>query len=145
MTDRLRELFPALRDFSVTSPREAHYNCIAWAAGEDNRWWSPDLDSYWPPEAPIDYGLGAYVSAFGTLGYQRCADGSLEEGFEKVAIYESLSGYVVHMSRQLRTGRWTSKLGGLEDIEHASPTELEGREYGKVVQYMRRVANPSSD
>ena len=63
----------------------------------------------------MDYGLAAYV-------------------------YESLSGYVVHMARQLPTDRWTSKLGGLEDIEHASPAELEGREYGIVVQYMRRAA-----
>ena len=90
----------------------------------------------------MDYRLAAYVAAFGTLGYDGCADGSLEEGFEKVAIYESPSGYVVHMTRQLPTGRWTSKIGQLEDIEHASPTELEGREYGKVVQYMRRTANP---
>jgi hypothetical protein len=144
LTDRLRELFPALNDFSVTSPQDARYNCIAWAAGEANRWWSPDIDSYWPPDVPMDYGLAAYVAAFDMLGYERCADGSLEEGFEKVAIYEPLSGYVVHMARQLHTGRWTSKLGGLEDIEHASPAELEGREYGDVVQYMRRVVNSPS-
>ena len=92
----------------------------------------------------MDYGLAAYVAAFDMLGYEQCADDSLEEGFEKVAIYESLSGYVVHMARQLRSGRWTSKLGGLEDIEHASPAELEGREYGDVVQYMRRVVNSPS-
>ena len=92
----------------------------------------------------MDYGLGAYVSAFGTLGYERCADGSLEDGFEKVAIYESFSGYVVHMARQLPTGRWTSKIGQLEDIEHAGPDELEGREYGRIVQYMRRTADSSS-
>ena len=92
----------------------------------------------------MDYGLAAYVAAFGTLGYEQCADGSLQEGFEKVAIYEPLSGYVLHMARQLPTGRWTSKLGGLEDFEHASPAELEGREYGAVVQYMRRIASPPS-
>ena len=92
----------------------------------------------------MDYGLPAYVAAFDTLGYEPCDDGSLEEGFEKVAIYESPSGYVMHVARQLHTGRWTSKLGQLEDIEHAGPDELEGREYGRVVQYMRRVANPPS-
>ena len=31
-----------------------------------------------------------------------------------------------------------AKLGGLEDIEHDSPAELEGAEYGRVVQYLRR-------
>ena len=92
----------------------------------------------------MEYGLAAYIAAFHTLGYEPCADGSLEEDFEKVAIYESPSGYVVHMARQLPTGRWTSKIGQLEDIEHASPAELEGREYGAVVQYMQRKTNRPS-
>ena len=83
----------------------------------------------------------AFVAAFGTLGYETCADGALEDGFEKVAIYQLPSGGVQHMARQLRTGWWTSKLGRLEDIEHASPAELEGDEYGTVVRYMRRAVN----
>lgn len=144
MTDHLRGLFPALNDYTVTSPQEVRYNCIAWATGEANRWWSPDLDSYWPPEVPMNHDLVVYVVAFGTLGYEPCADGTLDEGFEKVAIYESLTGYVIHMARQLSSGRWTSKLGQLDDIEHASPADLEGREYGRVVQYMRRETNPPS-
>ena len=41
----------------------------------------------------------------------------------------------------LSTGRWTSKLGGLEDFEHDSPSELEGVEYGQVVQYLRRSSS----
>jgi hypothetical protein len=92
----------------------------------------------------MDNGLSAFVATFNILGYKQCADGSLEEGCEKVAIYQSSSGEITHMARQLRSGRWTSKLGGLEDIEHASPAELEGREYGDVVQYMRRVVNSPS-
>ena len=48
----------------------------------------------------MDNGLSAFVATFNILGYKQCADGSLEEGFEKVAIYEPLSGYVVHMARQ---------------------------------------------
>jgi hypothetical protein len=81
--------------------------------------------------------VAAFVAAFGTLGYEPCADGTLEDGFEKIAIYRSPSG-IQHAARQLSTGRWTSKLGGLEDIEHGSPAELEGAEYGQVVQYLRR-------
>ena len=86
--------------------------------------------------------LPAFVTAFSTVGYEPCADGALEDGFEKVAIYQSPSG-IQHGARQLSTSWWTSKLGGLEDIEHASPAELEGTEYGDVVQYMRRAASPS--
>ena len=38
------------------------------------------------------------------------------------------------MARQLNTGRWTSKLGTLEDIEHGSPSELEGERYRAVYE-----------
>ena len=81
--------------------------------------------------------MDAFLAGFSALGYERCNDGLLEEGFEKVAIYRLLSE-VTHMARQLSTGRWTSKIGDFEDIEHSSPSELEGEEYGVVVQYMRR-------
>ena len=138
MTPLLEELFPALRNFSVTSPQEGRYNCIAWAVGTNDLWWWPDYDNYLPPEVPINNGAAALMGAFGSLVYEPCSDGGLEDGFEKVAIYESSSG-VQHMARQLRTGRWTSKIGQLEDIEHGSPTELEGSDYGTVVQYMRRA------
>ena len=139
MTEHLRRAFPALRDYSLTSPKEQRYNCIAWAAGDDAQWWWPDprTDHYWPTEAPTERSVTAFIVAFNSLGYEPCADGSLDVGFEKVGIYESSSG-VEHMARQLPTGRWTSKLGGAEDIEHATPTELEGIQYGTVVQYMRR-------
>ena len=87
----------------------------------------------------MDNGLDAFVEVFRILGYDCCVDGTLEDGFEKVAIYQSPHGVVKHMARQLPTGRWTSKIGQLEDIEHADPGGLEGLEYGAVVQYMRRA------
>ena len=138
MTASLKSRFPALQDFSLTSPRTSLYNCIAWAAGTDRRWWWPSPDYYWPREGLTDSSVVEFVAAFGTLGYEPCVDGALEDDFEKVVIYV-LSTEVQHMARQLRTGRWTSKIGQLEDIEHGSPTELEGSDYGTVVQYMRRA------
>jgi hypothetical protein len=37
--DLLERLFPALKEagFDVTSPRDAGYNCVAWAAGDVTR------------------------------------------------------------------------------------------------------------
>jgi hypothetical protein len=46
-------------------------------------------------------------------------------------------GSPTHAARQLDNGRWTSKLGELEDIEH-SLRDLEGAAYGTVVQVMKR-------
>ena len=140
MTAQLRSLFPDLTDFSVTSPQEKRYNCIAWAAGGVNRWWWPSSVSFWPAGVPQEESVSAFIQAFRTLKYEPCNSGSLENGFEKVAIY-ALSLTVTHMARQLSSGRWTSKIGELEDIEHASPAELEGPRYGTVVQYMRRTVD----
>jgi hypothetical protein len=75
--------------------------------------------------------------AFIALGYEDCVDDSLEEDFEKVALYGSSSFYT-HAARQLPSGKWTSKLGKTEDIEHDSPNDVAGGVYGEVVQFMRR-------
>lgn len=140
MTEELQEAFPSLSDYTVTSPPSRRYNCIAWVAGINNDWWWPNGVDYWPSDAPLEASLSAFIVAFATLGYEPCGDGALEEKTEKVAIYALLDGRTTHAARQLPSGRWTSKLGEAEDIEHGSPAELEGAEYGAVVQYMRRVA-----
>ena len=140
---QLQRAFPNLQDFSITSERDTQYNCIAWAAEvSDDIWW-PGSSGYWPPTAPTEPTIPAFILAFSTLGYVACADGFLEQGYEKVAIYAkpdaALNLKVSHMARQLPDGRWTSKLGRSEDIEHATPSELDSILYGKVVQYMQRV------
>ena len=133
----LRSLFPRLRDFTITSPETRDYNCIAWAAGIDDDWWWPRLPTTWPVERPPRATVDAFADAFASIGYEPSGDGGQEPGIEKLAIYAE-GPFVTHMARQLPNGRWTSKLGRLEDIEHASPGELEGGDYGSVVQYLRR-------
>src|SRR5205807_1808725 len=110
------------------------YNCIAWSAGDTERWWEPGV--YWPVPAE-NYGLDALELAFRSLGYEPCPDGNLEPGFEKVALYVTGQFYS-HAARQLPSGKWTSKLGRLEDIEHDSPEAVAGGAYGDVARVMRR-------
>jgi len=43
-----------------------------------------------------------------------------------------------HAARQLPDGKWTSKLGQLEDITHGTTDVIEGGDYGEVVQFMKR-------
>lgn len=137
----LIELFPNLAsaEFHVTSPESTRYNCLAWAAGENHRWWQPDgdEDTYWPAAAPDERTVSAIVAAYGTLGYQPCAESSLENDADKIAIY-ALNGQPTHASRQLPNGNWSSKVGTLEDIEHTL-AGLEGNEYGIVVQILKRT------
>jgi len=60
----------------------------------------------------------------------------LEEGFERIAIFAILA-QPTHAARQLENGRWTSKLGRAVDIEHELDA-LEGTDYGKVTQILKR-------
>jgi len=133
----LRKLFPNLNDdnYQITSPKTIKYNCVAWAASDTQHWWQPG--SFWPLECTRDdHGIGTLVAAFNQLGFESCEDEKLEANFLKVALYGSGLMYT-HVARQLPDGRWTSKLGQLEDIVHDSPEVLEGSDYGVVVQFMK--------
>ena len=69
-----------------------------------------------------------------------CSDGTPEDGFEKIAIYATGPSNTKpsHAARQLANGKWTSKLGQVEDIEHDTVTAIEGPLYGLVVRYLKR-------
>lgn len=132
--------FPRLtpENHRITSPATVDYNCIAWSAQDTRHWWQPGV--YWPvPVSDGDYGIATLEHAFVSLGYMACEDGTLEAGYEKVALYGS-SWFYTHAARQLPSGLWTSKLGKAEDIEHDSPDDVAGGIYGEVVLFMKRSA-----
>jgi hypothetical protein len=137
--------FPRLINgsYSVTSPMDVSYNCIAWAAGDDGHWWEPVQAGgyYWPPGIALEVTLAVYVRAFRRLGYRECESADLEEGYEKIAVFTDARGDPTHAARQLENGRWTSKLGGSYDIEHESLEDVGGQErdsYGEVAVVLRR-------
>jgi hypothetical protein len=66
----------------------------------------------------------------------------LKEGYERIALYASADGVPTHAARQLRDGRWTSKLGRCEDIEDQL-RDLQGENYGAVVHIMKRAPPPT--
>jgi hypothetical protein len=134
----LLQIFPNLRNcpHRVTSPITEDYNCIAWAAGDTDNWWWPSPFDYWPVE-PREATADGFIVAFRTLGYEPCADGNLEAGFEKVALYFNATG-PTHMARQLVDGKWTSKLGKAWDIEHATLEGVGNGGYGAAVVFMKR-------
>src|SRR5262245_52884149 len=141
MVSHLEHLFPALQGtaYHRTSPPERRYNCVAWAAGEVRQWWWPDPGgpSYWPPGVERTESLSAFRAAFVSLGFELCSAADQEAGYEKVAVYADAQGFPTHVARQLSNGRWTSKLGELEDIEHDLQA-LTGREYGGAALLLKR-------
>jgi len=139
----LVQAFPNLKpsDYQNTSPATYNYNCIAWASGEDQSWWWPVPEvggHYWPPGLARILTLENFIKVFENLGYQACDDDTLEDGFEKIAVYVDGSGEPTHAARQLEIGAWTSKLGPAQDIIHSTLAVLEGGVYGRVAQVMKR-------
>ena len=65
---RIQHYFPQLADddFDLTSDPDVYYNCIAWAAEDDQNWWEPDPAGgyYWPPGILRAATLASYVGAF---------------------------------------------------------------------------------
>lgn len=49
------------------------------------------------------------------------------------------------MARQLPSGAWTSKLGGLEDIEHEALDAINCDSYGEPVQFLKRPMTPAQE
>jgi hypothetical protein len=93
---------------------------------------------FWPEGATRAYTLQAFTEAFETIGYLVCATGAHEPGFEKVAIFVNNAGAPTHAVRELADGRWASKLGHEEDIEHDLAEDVSGSAYGQVAIFMRR-------
>ena len=121
-----------------------HYNCIAWAAGDDTQWWWPwDLGGYYwpeglPKEAPGTETLENFINAFKTRRYVECESAEIEDEFEKVALFANYRNKPTHAARSLLDGSWTSKLREGEDIRHPTLFALEGRRYGKAVVFLKR-------
>lgn len=138
----IERYFPNLLNsgYLITSPATSEYNCIAWAADDTETCWWPDPFNlgYWPSKIPRKETLDAFVKAYEFLEYVVCQDTQCEEGFEKIAIYVDSTGKPSHAARQLISGKWTSKLGQLEDIEHTTLEGVAGSEYGTVAVIMKR-------
>lgn len=143
--DDLLAIFPNLLNhpFEVTSEPNARYNCMAWVVGDDRYWWEPYgliipvaiPPMYWPND-DAEFSVANYGSVLAERGYEPCADGSLEEGIEKVVLYTK-QGQVAHIARQVGAEKWTSKLGKAEDIEHTLEG-LAGERYGEPTHFFKR-------
>ncbi len=151
--DSIKRLFPSLKydeDFQVTSKATPAYNCIAWAMQYNDRWMWPHsqatagLDGvyYWPDGVDKCEDVNAFVKAFQQKGYEICDNGNFEDGYRKIALYVKPGTTIcTHAARQLRSGKWTSKLGNQEDIQHGTALTIQGRVYGNLYCYMKKVVD----
>ena len=137
----LERAFPSLlhEGYTLTSPYNPLYNCIAWAAEVNHQWWQPDpLGQYfWPQGVERVSTAAAYIKAYSTIGYAICTTAEYEEGFEKIAIFTNTLGTPTHAARQIAPEVWTSKLGKAHDISHTL-AGLVGQIYGEPTIFLKR-------
>lgn len=147
-------LFPQLKieGYAPKSPPEPYYNCIAWATGDTDRYWSPiprdrgsagdagPCGDYWPLGVAQENTADAWMAALAKVGFEACPSEEVEPGLEKIAIYTDGHGEPTHVARQLPNGCWTSKLGDECDLEHNTLKALEGKQYGTACHFMKRQA-----
>ena len=89
--------------------------------------------------------LESFVAAFELQGYHVCDNSTHEPEVEKIAIFTRPSGEPTHAARQLGSGKWTSKLGPDEDIEHDRVEAVGGTLYGDVATVMGRPREPAPE
>ena len=143
MTKEWEKDFPNLGNWTCKSKRTRKYNCLAFAIGDETQRWEP-YGYHWPEGAKKGFTTDCLVEAYRTEGFELCADGTLVEGHEKIAIYVNNQGGFEHAARQEPNGHWKSKLGDAEDIEHESPDSLICDDYGKPRLFMERARKPKS-
>src|SRR5258708_35906706 len=121
---QIEAIFPALREagYRITSPATPSYNCFAWAGNDTRYWWQPVplRGFHWPEEIPGELNMENLLRVYQMLGYNVCESRAAESDVEKIAIYAEPDGLPTHAARQLSSGKCTSKLGELEDVEHTT-------------------------
>ena len=80
---------------------------------------APEVENVrWPADLPQDESLASIIAFFESLGYQQCGGQSLEDGFEKVALFaDPEDDYPTHAARQLPK-RLVDQQNGLERRNH---------------------------
>lgn len=141
----LERKIPILKgaDYRIVGRMTVASNCIAWTLGDEERWWWPIAPrAHWPEAADRALTLECFAAMYESQGFVRCEDGEPVTGTEKVALYANDAGEPTHAARLGPDGKWTSKLGNLQAIEHALAL-LEGDPargaYGRVRAYFVRA------
>jgi len=141
----VEEDFPALAGghaYRKTSDQTLDYNCLAWAFGDTTKWWDPSkrvAGYWWFPGVDREWTIEAITKILVIHSYKNADHNEYEEGFEKICFYLDEDKVPTHFARQLKSGKWTSKIGSLSDIEHDTLESLEGDLYGRAMLTFKRA------
>ncbi len=131
----IKKHFPNLtfESFKYTSEKTDDYNCAAWSIEIEDEW-----IQFRDPKGMLDVSITTYINYFTNLGFSITNDKNFEEGVKKIAIYKNEQDEFKHVARLMSNGKWTSKIGDWEDIEHDTLEVLADRSYGKPCLIMEK-------
>ena len=132
----IRTYLPFLQrgvNFTFESRSSDDYNCVSWAINRDDE----NIFLYLP-NGTIDLRLNSYIEYYKSIGFEEADNIEPEPGITKIALY-AFEDEFQHVARQLEDGRWASKLGEWEDIEHNTLDVLSGNFYGNPVVFLERI------
>ncbi|MBC7553967.1 MAG: hypothetical protein H7257_08310 [Taibaiella sp.] len=124
-------------NFKYTSPHTDEYNCVAWASAIADEW----IQFIYDEKGNYDINVRRYINYFAEIGFAPIDNSQPEKNILKIAIYADKSNDFTHVARQLPSGKWTSKIGDWEDIEHDTLDDIAGGAYGKPVTIMAQKIN----
>lgn len=121
------------KSFDVLGPANRKYDSFAWGLNVLDAW-------VWPGTSVEDFDRLA-----ADLGYrrQKGLDYTLSKNMDKLVLYgKKRADSTVepsHLARQLADGSWSSKLGALPLIRHATPEDLSGSTCGVPIAVYTRA------
>jgi hypothetical protein len=141
-TSRVEDMFPSVPPsaIKIDGKDDPDYNCFAWACGATNQFWFPHRGYmyHWPAieETTADDIDNFDVLFLDKLHGEEVVDQTYEPGFVKLALFtDTTEGeiYATHLSRQLPSGEWGSKLGSGYLVRHGTNIhDLDYGHYGNV-------------
>src|ERR1035437_2064766 len=134
---KIKRYFPNLiqgKNFEFTSGQTDEYNCVAWATELTADW----VQFIYDEIGNYDNNVQKYIKYFTELGFIKTENSQFVKDVQKIAIYANENKDFVHVARQLNNGKWTSKLGEWEDIEHTTLEVLAGDSYGNPYIIMEK-------
>ncbi len=93
--------------------------------------------TWWPEEVPCDEHKESLIALFEYFGFKLCDDASVENNYDKVALYANEEGWT-HTAKVIGDNVLHSKIGTAWDIHHSGGDIFVQTEYGRIFAYMRR-------
>lgn len=137
--DDVERILPTLkgRDLSL-SPEDFNVNCLAFAVGDNTQWWEPPSGhgTYWPQGFREDLSVQTVEEILKLHGFTVESDRAETPDTDAIAIYGE-RGEWTHFAK-FANGKWSSKLGELDDVEDIMLDDLEVPDYGKCLKILKR-------